>query len=200
MLAGCALNDYSLSVIQVTIVFSEKWWMISTQHNDTGAFPQDNPHTLVHGSTWCVRPSASPNIKNTCTSGSCFNKIDGFYCMISDILKWNKHHFPTASWWGIQWLLVEFTAIGLIRAKAAVLPFIVFALSVQILHSEKGRCPSIIIKVVLLSWTLWQGPRNPQKGFWGLPGVCGSCLRTIHCSVQLILLTTPKEIHSQGRV
>lgn len=65
---------------------------------------------------------------------------------------------PTGSWWGIQWLLLRFCAIALIHAKAAVLPSIVFAPSVQIQHSEKGRCLRIIIKISD------RVPETPGKG------------------------------------
>ena len=108
--------------------------------------------------------------------------------------------FPTGSWWGIQSLLPRFSAIALIHAKAVVLPSIVFAPSVQIQHSEKGRCLRIVIKIVLTSWTLWQGPRNPWKGFGGLPEVCGACLRTIHCSIQSTIFSILKKINCLSTV
>lgn len=58
----------------------------------------------------------------------------------------------------MQWLLVKFSVIALIPAKTVILPFIAFAPSMQIQHSEKGTGPSIIIKML---WTLWKGPRDP---------------------------------------
>lgn len=65
----------------------KKKWIISTQLNDTIAFPQDSRHTLVYISTLCILPMSSQNIKNTCTQGLIFNKVDDFHRIIHGILK-----------------------------------------------------------------------------------------------------------------
>lgn len=61
---------------------------VSSQLNDTSAFPPDNWHTLAQGgSALCATAMLLYRTVKTCTQVRRLNKTNEFYCFIKDILK-----------------------------------------------------------------------------------------------------------------
>lgn len=128
------------------MIFHEKSGLFSTQANHTSAFAQDNHHTLVGRSVFCIFSILTrQNVKNIVLKGQDLMKWANFAPSSRTILIEKRVgfcggfcfcFFPlslTAGQWRMQWLLVQSgSPTALIHAKTpAVLCITAFVPSVQ---------------------------------------------------------------------
>lgn len=92
--------------------------------------------------------------------------------------------FPTASWWRIQWQRVKFSAIALIRAKAAVLPLLFLHHQCKFNTVKKAYVLVLLLKLFQPHEPPARVPATPGKGFGVSQESVDLALGTIHCSVQ----------------
>lgn len=146
-------------------IFHEKKQLVQlSKLRCLNTFPRDTHYTLeCSKSSLCIFPILLHRIF---WKVSIFDKINHFHCFSKDILKWNWHLFFTAGVW--QWLVQLGGRLNSCSDAKKGLPTIYFPPSVKMSKSKKWKWKkqkkhdSIIMKIVLTSWTPQKCHRDPQ--------------------------------------
>lgn len=161
--------------LPVSCSFKEKWCLTGgkkassagNSNNHATVFLERTRILVCRRSVWLVLSTSSHLLLKSCVlKNSRFNKINTFYCIIKDILKWNSFLSPSTSMWVKNTMIMMYYIIryyGLVplprfglRSNSSHYCFCVIGVHVTMVERGKKHL-SIPIKIILCLQNLLQG-------------------------------------------